>query len=87
MKILGTAYEQLGALLGDNSPRETYPFILAMRCRRCDSTAGIRCRTSKGAITYPHTARIEDAVSAVAYLGRVDERHRYEQRRGLRGLD
>ncbi|MFD7161293.1 hypothetical protein ACFV9C_42375 [Kribbella sp. NPDC059898] len=81
-ELLGTAYQQLSALLGDDSVREAYPFILAMRCRRCDSTAGVRCRTSKGAIAYPHTARIEDAVSAVAYLGRVDEHDRYEQRRG-----
>jgi hypothetical protein len=78
-KLIGTPYEQLAALLGDGSPRECYPFILSMRCPRCDSTAGVRCRTSKGDITYPHAARIQDAVSAVAHLLRVDEGDRRVQ--------
>ncbi|MFD7161291.1 hypothetical protein ACFV9C_42365 [Kribbella sp. NPDC059898] len=44
MKILGTAYEQLGALLGGNSPRKTYPFILAMRFRLNNVDPGGRRR-------------------------------------------
>lgn len=78
--LLGTPQQQLAALLGTNpSPRETYPFILAMRCPRCDSTAGTRCRTPKGDVTYPHAVRIQDAVSAVAHLLRVDETDRRAQ--------
>ena len=70
MSVLGTAQEQLGVLLGDESVPATYAVIMAMRCRRCGAGAGVRCRTTSGQVTYPHTTRAEDAVSAVAYLQR-----------------
>jgi hypothetical protein len=67
--MIGTAQEQLGILIGDQSVPATYALILAVRCPRCGSGAGIRCKAaSTGKPTYPHTARAQDAVSAVAYF-------------------
>lgn len=66
----GTPQEQLGILIGDESVPATYALILALRCPRCDSGAGTRCKTDAGKITYPHAARTRDAVSAVAYLSK-----------------
>jgi hypothetical protein len=79
--LLGTPQEQLGVLLSSfagvpgtsqSSARATYPVILGMRCPRCNASAGVRCSTSRGSVTYPHTARIEDAVAFVAHLIRTE---------------
>lgn len=82
-ELLGTPIEQLGALLqhqagetGASLVSSTYPVILGLRCSRCGSGAGVRCSTASGQITYPHAARIEDAVAFVAHLIRVDARVR-----------
>lgn len=83
-ELIGTPIEQLGALIAHHAGETgasslvaaTYPIILGMRCPRCNSGAGVRCSTASGQITYPHAARIEDAVAFVAHLIRVDARTR-----------
>jgi hypothetical protein len=81
--LLGTPQQQLGVLLesfagvpgtSQSSVRATYPLILGMRCARCNAPAGVRCSTARGGVTYPHTARIEDAVAFVAHLIRTESR-------------
>lgn len=56
---------QSTALIGDSSVAVAY--MMRMRCPRCGSPAGQRCRTGSGQPTYPHSARVSDAVTAVAY--------------------
>lgn len=58
---------QLASLLETDRVADCYELLMRLRCPRCGSGAGRRCRTASGAVTYPHSARVADAVSFVAY--------------------
>lgn len=59
---------QLAVLIGDSSVPATYGVIMSLRCPRCGAQAGQRCTTARtGRPTPPHSARVADAVSAIAY--------------------